>query len=64
MNTLIFPTFLMSSKNYYYGGDSQSDNDPVVAYPVNPTAPPARPQLSRADRQPSVLRFQNEGAIW
>ena len=55
----------MSNKNYYYGGDGQSDSDPVVvAYPVNPNAPPVRPQLSSTDRQPSVLRFQNEGAIW
>ena len=53
----------MNSKNYHYGGDIQSDNDPVVAYPVNPTAPPAMSNCS-VDIQPSVFRFQNEGAIW
>jgi hypothetical protein len=55
----------MNSKNYYYGGDGQSDNDPVVvAYPVNPTAPPAMSNIiADTGLQPSVLRFQNEGTI-
>ena len=56
----------MNSKNYYYGGDGQSDNDPVVvAYPVNPSAPPVMSNfIADTGLQPSVLRFQNEGAIF
>ena len=57
----------MNSKNnyYLYGGDGQSDNDPVVAYPVNPTAPPVMSNfIADTGLQPSVLRFQNEGAIF
>ena len=47
----------MNSKNY-------SDNDIVVAYPVNPSALPAMSNfIADTGLQPSLLRFQNEGAI-
>jgi len=49
----------MNSKNNYFGGDGQSDNDIVVAYPVNPSN-----FIADTGLQPSLLRFQNEGAIF
>jgi hypothetical protein len=49
----------MNSKNNYFGGDGQSDNDIVVAYPVNSSN-----FIADTGLQPSLLRFQNEGAIF